>query len=102
LQIKQTIPAQAAIIQFAYVLYLVYTELHGTALAFGVRIGLTFKRALAAVAVEYFVFGGDHVLSPEDNLPESRKVFCWNDHYNVKGRDAMQLPGLCYHKAICL
>jgi hypothetical protein len=53
----KAVGAQASFVEFAYVLHLVEAELHGTALALGERIGLTFKRGLAAFATDDLVFG---------------------------------------------
>jgi hypothetical protein len=55
LQIAQAVNTQAAIIQFSYILYLVNSELYGSALAFSVRIGLALKSRATAVAVDGFV-----------------------------------------------
>ncbi|GGI49084.1 hypothetical protein GCM10011425_02960 [Mucilaginibacter galii] len=70
MQIAQAVYAEASVVRFGYVLYLVYGELHSGALAFGVGVCLAFKSRATAFAMDDFVLliGNRHgakIKSPE-------------------------------------
>jgi len=82
LQVPEAVNAQAAIVQFAYILHLVNAKLHIAALAFGVGISLAFKSSTAAVAMDGFmllIFDGRH--SAKIKSPEVINFRAWSFIY---------------------